>query len=123
MGLIKYFFDSYAIIELIKGNSNYARYVSEEVVITIFNLAEIYWAALNELNEKEAEEIYNQYKLNVIDIDDDILKEAIKFRKINKKKDLSYTDCIGYIYALRKNLKFLTGDKEFEEMDNVEFVK
>ena len=51
------------------------------------------------------------------------LKESIKFRKEQKKKDLSYTDCIGYIYAARNNMKFLTGDKEFEGMKNVEFVK
>ena len=123
MGLIKYFFDSYAIVELIKGNPNYARYINEEVIITIFNLAEIYWAALNDLDEKAADDIYEQYRLSVVDIGDDILKESIKFRKENKKKDLSYTDCIGYIYALRNNLKFLTGDKEFQNLKAVEFVK
>ena len=58
-----------------------------------------------------------------MEVDDDTFKEAIRFRKEHKKKDLSYTDCIGYIYAKRNNLKFLTGDKEFENMDNVEFVK
>lgn len=123
MGLIKYFFDSYAIVELIRGNSNYAKYINEEVIITLFNLAEIYWAALNDLDEKAADEIYEQYRLSVVDIEDDILKEAIKFRKENKKNDLSYTDCIGYIYALRNNLKFLTGDKEFQNLKDVEFVK
>lgn len=123
MGLIKYFFDSYAIVELIKGNPNYARYINEEVIITIFNLAEIYWAALNDLDEKAADDIYEQYRLSVVDIGDDILKESIKFRKENKKKDLSYTCCIGYVYALRNNLKFLTGDKEFQNLKAVEFVK
>ena len=33
------------------------------------------------------------------------------------------TDCIGYIMAKKLNIKFLTGDKEFENFLNVEFVK
>ena|SRR3989344_6308444 len=118
-----YFFDSYTIIEVIKGNANYARYVGEKVIITLFNLAEIYWSALNDLGEKEADEIYDKYKSGIVEVNDETLKEAIKFRKKHKKKNLSYTDCIGYIYALKNNLKFLTGDKEFENMENVEFAK
>ena len=121
--MVKYFFDSYAVVEVIKGNPYYARYTKEPVVITIFNLAEIYWAALNDLSEEEAEEIYSHYRQTVMDINDEILKDAIKFRKRYKKKNPSYTDCIGYIFALKNNLKFLTGDKEFKDMSNVEFVK
>jgi len=45
------------------------------------------------------------------------------FRALNKKRNLSYVDCIGYIIAKQRNIKFLTGDKEFEYMENVEFVK
>lgn len=121
--MVDYFWDSYAVVEVIKGNPSYARYTQEPVAITLFNLAEIYWAALNDLSEEEAEEIYSHYKQSVLDINDEILKEAIKFRQKNKKKDLSYTDCIGYVYALKNNMKFLTGDKKFENFDNVEFVK
>lgn len=118
-----YFFDSYAIIESIKGNLNYTKYFSENIIITIFNLAEIYWFSLNNYDESEAEKIYKKFSVSVSDIDDNTLKEAIKFRKQHKKKNLSYADCIGYIYALKNNLIFLTGDKEFEGMKNVEFVK
>lgn len=122
MGL-NFFFDSYAIIEIIKENPKYKIYVNEEVVISLFNLAEIYWSVLNDFGEQKAEEIYSKFRNNVEDIDDETLKEAIKFRKEHKKKDLSYTDCIGYIYAKRNNLKFLTGDSKFEDLPFVEFVK
>lgn len=122
MGL-KYFFDSYAIIEIIKENPNYMPYLSEEAILTIFNLAEIYWSALLDYNEEKANTILNTYIKAVVEIDDDTLKEAIKFRKEHKKQDLSYTDCIGYIFAKRKNLKFLTGDSKFEHLPFVEFVK
>ena len=118
-----YFFDSYAIIELEKGNPNYSKYSSEPITITIFNLAEIYWNFLNKLEEREADLLYNDYSKSVVEISDEILKKAIKFRKENKKKNLSYTDCIGYVCASENNMKCLTGDKEFENMKNAEFVK
>ena len=123
MEIKRYFFDSYAIIELLNGNLSYAKFINENVTLTLFNLAEIYWFAINEYEENKANEIYNKYKPSVIDVSDEILKEAIKFRKENKKKDLSYTDCIGYIYAKENNLTFLTGDKGFKDLENVEFVK
>lgn len=121
--MVNYFFDSYAVIEIVKENPQYFKYLNENFVITIFNLVEIYWAVLRDFDEEKADEIYSEINLMVTDIDDATLKEAIKFRINNKKKDLSYTDCIGYIYALRNNLVFLTGDKEFEKLENVEFVK
>ena len=120
---MKYFFDSYAVVEIIKGNPSYAKYTQEEVVLAIFNLAEIYWSSLNRLGEEAAEDIYRQYKPSLIDINDDVLKNAMKFRRHRKHKNFSYADCIGYCLALQNNLKFLTGDKAFEGMDNVEFVK
>ena len=124
MGLIKYFWDTYAVAEFISGNPKFARFSQEPVTITIFNLAEIFWIALREYKEKEAEEIYESYKQCAVDINDEVLKEAIKFRKkVYKNKKISYTDAIGYVYALKHGMKFLTGDKEFKDLENVEFVK
>ena len=120
---VRYFFDSYAVIEFIDGNSAYSRFTQAPVIITIFNLAEIYWVALREYSEEDANNIYEKYSQCVVEISDDVLKNAIKFRKKHKKNDLSYADCIGYMYALKNNLRFLTGDKEFKNLKNVEFVK
>lgn len=122
MGL-NYFFDSYAIIEIIKKNNKYDIYAEEDIVLTLFNLAEVYWSVLLDEGEQKADEIFSKFRENVVEINDETLKEAIKFRKEHKKKDLSYTDCIGYIYAKRNNLKFLTGDSKFEHLPFVEFVK
>ncbi|MDY6953139.1 MAG: PIN domain-containing protein [Thermodesulfobacteriota bacterium] len=120
--MVKYFFDSYAVIELIGGNPKYAKYSQEPFVITLFNLVEVYWFALREYSEKVADTIYHKLKPLVVDVDDDTLKEAMQFRRKNKR-GLSYADCIGYVYALNKKLIFLTGDKEFVNMKNVEYVK
>jgi len=122
MGL-NYFFDSYAVIEMLKKNPKYLPFQEEEITITLFNLAEIYWSVLLDETEEEADKAYSKFRENVVEVDDETLKEAIKFRKEQKKQDLSYTDCIGYIYAKRHNLKFLTGDMKFEYLPFVEFVK
>jgi len=42
---------------------------------------------------------------------------------MNKNKNISITDCISYIQSKELGIKFLTGDNEFEYMENVEFVK
>ena len=120
---VAYFFDTYAVIELIEGNPRYAPYKEDTATLTVFNLVEIYWVVLNKLSIERADEIFREYRPAVVEIDDETLKEAIAFRKSHKKRDLSYTDCVGYVYAKRHGMKFLTGDKEFEDLPDVEFVK
>jgi len=123
MGIKKFFWDSYAVIETIKGNSNYSPYIEDEIIITIFNLTEIYFSALKDLGETVAEKIYQQYSSSVTEVPDKVIKNAMKFKLKNKDKNLSYTDCIGYVYAIENDLIFLTGDKQFENLENVEFVR
>jgi uncharacterized protein len=123
MGINKFFWDSYAVIEVIKGNSNFRSYLDEEIIITIFNLIEIYFSALKDLGEAAAEKIYKQYSPSVKEVSDYVLKKAMKYKLKNRDKNLSCIDCIGYVYAIENNLVFLTGDKEFENLENVEFVK
>ena len=120
---MKYFFDTYALIELVKNNPNYITYSGSVVITTIFNLAELYYAILRDYNEERAKTIYDKFKECVNEVSDDVIFEAMKFRLKRKNQNLLYTDCIGYNYALMHNLKFLTGDKEFRDLDNVEFVK
>jgi predicted nucleic acid-binding protein len=121
---INFFWDTYAVVELESGNTKYLPYANYSVVLTIFNLVELYWVMLNQLGEEKAEELYEEYKQCVVKVDDETIKEAVKFRKkVYNTKKISYADAIGYVYAKRNKLKFLTGDKEFQELENVEFVK
>jgi len=119
----EYFFDTSAIIEIVGGNERYRIYSTIKASITLFNLAEIYWIVLNKIGEAEAEEAYNTYKELVIDSGEEIIKEAMKFRKTYKNKGFSYADSIGYMCAKKNNMKFLTSDSQFKDLDNVEFVK
>ena len=120
---IAYFFDSYALIEIVKKNPSYLRYAEETLTLTLFNLVEIYSSFLTDFDKDKADMLYEKFRSNIVDVDDKTLKEAVQFKKDLNKRNISYTDCIGYIYAKRHNMKFLTGDKEFEHLPNVEFVK
>ncbi len=118
-----YFFDSYAIIELIKGNPNY-NFVREDIIVTsTMNLAEVYYSLLLSDRKETADLILKKLNLEFLDINSEIAIESASFRYKNKKLKLSYVDCIGYVLALNNNLIFLTGDKEFEHFENVKFVK
>lgn len=118
-----YYFDSYALIEINYGNPNYLKFKDEIIVITKLNVFELYSSLLKDHGEKIAREISAKYYPLVVDFDLDTIEEAAIFRNHNKKKNLSMTDCIGYMLAKKWAIKFLTGDKEFKDMDNVEFVK
>jgi len=118
-----FFFDSYAFFEIIKGNQNYEKYANASIVTTKLNLFELYNGTLEILGEETADVILEKYYEFVTDFDQDIIKEAAKLRIIMKKRNVSMTDCIGYILSKQLGIKFLTGDKEFENLENVEFVK
>lgn len=118
-----FFFDSYAIVEIIKGNPNYKSFTNVNIITTKLNVFEVYYGLLRDVGEKEAEDFLDKYYQFIIDFDENIIKEASKFKLENRKRNLSMADCIGYTLAKKINIKFLTGDKEFENLPNVEFVK
>lgn len=120
---MKYFWDSFAVIELLQGSRAYAAFKQEPITITIFNLVDIYWAVLRDLGAKKADEIFNRLRACVVDVGDETLRDAMQYRERHRKRRLSYADCIGYVYAKRKRMRFLTGDKEFKGVRNVRFTR
>ena len=120
---LTYFFDTYALFEIVHGNKNYILYSNVALITTKLNLMELHYRLLDLYGKDYAEKAYNKFLQFVIEISDDIIKKANQFKLINKKRRLSYVDCIGYIIAKMNNVRFLTGDKEFENFENVEFVK
>jgi len=117
-----YLFDTYAIIEIIKGNPNYKPYLDQEMIINKFIFAELSYILLRE-KYPNADNYLDKYTKFIVSIKPSTIKEAMKFRLENKKKNLSMTDCISYFMAKELGIRFLTGDKEFEKIDNVEFIK
>lgn len=118
-----YFFDSYALAEINLGNPNYKKYIKSGIILTKLNIFEIYHGLLRDVSEKEAKKFLEKYYQFSVDFYKEDIQEAAKLRVKYRKRNLSMTDCIGYVIAKRLNIKFLTGDKEFKDLDNVEFVK
>ena len=58
-----------------------------------------------------------------MDYDKEIIQSAAEFKLANKSRNLSMADCIGYKLSEFLGIKFLTGDRQFEGLPNVEFVK
>jgi uncharacterized protein len=109
MGLNQmFFFDTYAFFEVLNGNPGYSEYLKGKIVTTRLNLLELHYCLLRHL---------------CIEYGDTTIKKASILKNNLKKRRLSYIDCIGYVIAKTLNIKFLTGDKQFEDLENVEFVK
>jgi uncharacterized protein len=120
--MTKFFLDTYALVEIIQGNPKYKKYLKSELSTSIFNLYELYYNLLRDFNDETAKKYFMQFKQILIHFTDSDVFHASKFKLEHKKQKLSYTDCLGYGIALRENMKFLTGDKEFKNISNVEFM-
>ena len=122
---LKHFFlDTYAMYELVHNSENYKKYQQGISIVTSkLNLMELHYGLLRTEGKDSAEYYYDFFLEFCVEFDDAVIKEANEFRLKNYRRDLSYVDCIGYIIAKSKNIKFLTGDKQFSDLDNVEFVK
>jgi predicted nucleic acid-binding protein len=118
-----YFLDTYAIIEIIKENKNYKKFYETLNFTSIMNLLEVHYIISRNFDEKKADLIIEKLKKIILEPLIEDVKEASRFRLKNSKNKFSYIDCLGYAIALNREMKFLTGDKEFEKMKNVEFVK
>ena len=121
---LTYFFDTYALFEIFHENKNYLSYTKNVSIITTkLNITELHYSILRLYGEEKADEAFKFFNEFCIKFDDEIIKLANKFQLSNYKRNLSYADCIGYTLAKKFNAKFLTGDEQFKEFENVEFVK
>ncbi|MBU0636456.1 PIN domain-containing protein [Candidatus Micrarchaeota archaeon] len=115
-----YFFDTYAFFEILKGNQYYKKFEQAKGITTLFNLAELNFALKRE-KKMLADQITKKYESLLVDVSTEDVMQAMSFRMQHRK--LSIPDAIGYIIAKRHHLKFLTGDKEFKNLPNVEYIK
>lgn len=120
---MKYFCDTYALVEIIRGNEFYQKYLTGELYTSILNLYELVYNLLKEYDENTVKEVFYGFAPLLIPIKDDYLFTAAKFKLKHIRANISYTDALGYGIAQMEGMRFLTGDKEFDKFDGVEFVK
>ncbi len=101
---------------------NYKNYIDGDMIINEFIFAEFCYQLLKD-NVKNPEEYLDELKLSIINPEPSVIWRAMKFRYKNKNRKMSMVDCISYVMAIELGVRFLTGDKEFQDLDNVEFIK
>ena len=72
------------------------------------------------MSKEKADNYTSDYYGFTVEVILEDIKNAMDLKKENK--ELSIPDSIGYVVAKRCCVKFLTGDKGFKDLDNVEFV-
>jgi len=121
---MKVFLDTYTLIEMNNENSNYKKYREAELVTLLENLAEMYYIISRDKGKDEAESNFRQFLIIGKVMPPGLIPLAMEFRLSNRKeKNFSYFDSFGYVYALENNMKFVTGDRAFRGMKNVEIAR
>jgi predicted nucleic acid-binding protein len=115
--------DTYALIEIYKGNTRFSDLLNASVVICDLTLAEFFGVILREKGENEARYWVRQFEQYVVHVELATLFNAVKFRQENRKKRYSFFDAVGYVYSLEHGFEFVTGDEGFRGMNQVDFRK
>ena len=116
-----FFFDTYAFFEIINGNPAYEKYMNCDGITTIFNIAELNYNLKKSKDKKIADSYTDKFSKFIVEANVEDIKNAMDIK--SQKRSLSIPDAIGYAISLKHKVKFLTGDNDFENMSNVEFVK
>jgi predicted nucleic acid-binding protein len=109
-------------MEIINNNHSYAKYLDADIIINDFIFAELCYILTRERYPK-VKETLGKYAAHISHAEPETIRKAMEFRIKWKDRNVSITDCVSYLMAKDLGIKFLTGDKEFQNMDNVEFVK
>ena len=115
--------DTYALAEIGAGNPKFMEFLNKEFVITDLTLAEYCSVLYRDGKEDKAVYWHSRLASYCKPVSREILIMALKYRIDHKKEDLSIFDCVGYIFSLESNLKFVTGDKEFKKKEGVLFIQ
>ena len=122
-----YFADTYALVEVLRGSKSYERFKASVLYTTEQNLMELAYALLKSFPEDQALSVLSSVRSSVIVVvtdDSDYVRAAnFRLRAREQRKNISLIDALGYVVAFRLGVPFLTGDREFQGLSNVFFVK
>lgn len=114
--------DTYALIEFIEGNPKFQFLASEEVVIPDIIMAEFYAGVYRAEGLSRADFWYGKFCSLCRNVSCELLLKAMRYRVDHRKENLSFFDCVGYIFARENGFIFVTGDKEFKTKEGVQFI-
>ena len=115
--------DTYALIEINNGNLKFAGLLNEDVIITDLTFAEFYGNIFRKYDKKTADYWHRKLEFFCRPVSRDILLKSVIFRIEHAIENLSLFACVGYVYSLENNYKFVTGDNAFKNKEGVVFIK
>ncbi len=115
--------DTYALVEIHNGNPKFVDLLNEDAAITDITMAEFYGDIYKKHNAATADYWHRKLSFICRNVPREVLIKAVRFRIDRKEQNLSFFDCVGYVFAKENGMKFVTGDKQFNQLEGVEFVK
>ena len=119
--------DSYALIVYLdreEGYEDVAKLFEEcvardrEVFVCVVNWGEVIYHVLRVGGEKAAqlaEDAIRALPIQLVDANRDLTHQAARLKAFNK---MSYADCYAAALAMRWKCEVVTGDKEFEQVED-----
>lgn len=120
---MRYFLDTYALIEIAEGNPSHQKYVQADAVTLKENLVEMFYFLLKKHDEQTAAFFVDAFARIAVELPVSIIAPAMLFRYQHAKTRFSYIDCLGYAYAQEQKRIFVTGDRAFKDREGVEIVR
>lgn len=114
---MKAFLDSYAMVEILEGNSRFLPYLREGVT-NQFNLLEFHVTACRKKGSGDADAALARLRTKAVAIEHEDVVEASRFKR-EAPKGVSHADALGYAMAQRRRMPFVTGDKAFKGLPGV----
>lgn len=127
-----YVVDTYALIEwFVRHAPTYSaafkRIDTEGALISPTVLLEFYHKVFHTDGQQRADELFDAVLAGTrtVELSLERIKAAGKKRSemLKQRKKLSYADCLNLVLADEFDAKVLTGDKEFEGLPKVEFIR
>lgn len=90
---------------------------SQPLLICVVNWGEVYYQVARRWGEpraREIERVIQTLPIKVIDADQDLTREAARFKAVYK---MSYADCFAAALARLRKAELVTGDREFKSIE------
>ena len=120
MTIARFFLDTYAMIEILRGTPSYKKFAGGEFATLYTDLLELHYAVLRDFDSATAEREVEVFRPSLVPLDLDWIPLAAE---IKLRLKVSYGDALGYVAAGALGIPFLTGDDAFKDEPGVEFVK
>lgn len=117
-----FFFDTFALVELARDAAAYAPYKAAPIFTHQGNVYEYIAARLRAVTEPKVRDEVRRMAPNLLEAATDDLFAAAAFRQDHADRRVSYVDALGWVLARKNGMRFLTGDRAFKGIENVEFV-